>query len=51
MSSKINLEVIEGEGLNFVTRLSNATLEALLKLLPFFATPPKWAAFPSGPQV
>ena len=34
MSSKINLEVIEGEGLNFVTRLSNATLEALLKELP-----------------
>ena len=34
MSSKINLEVIEGDGLNFVTRLSNATLEALLKELP-----------------
>ncbi len=34
MSSKINLEVIEGEGLNFVTRLSNATLEALLRELP-----------------
>jgi len=34
MSSKINLEAIEGEGLNFVTRLSNATLEALLKELP-----------------
>ena len=34
MSSKINLEVIEGEGLNFVTRLSNATLEVLLKELP-----------------
>jgi len=34
MSSKINLEVIEGEGLNFVTRLSNATLQALLKKLP-----------------
>jgi len=34
MSSKINLEVIEGDGLNFVTRLSNATLEALIKELP-----------------
>ena len=34
MSSKVNLEVIEGDGLNFVTRLSNATLEALLKDLP-----------------
>jgi len=34
MSSKINLEVIESDGLNFVTRLSNATLEALLKELP-----------------
>jgi hypothetical protein len=34
MSSKINLEVIEADGLNFVTRLSNATLEALLKELP-----------------
>jgi hypothetical protein len=34
MSSKINLEAIEGEGLNFVTRLSDATLEALLKELP-----------------
>lgn len=34
MSSKINLEVLEGEGIGFVTRLSNATLEALLKELP-----------------
>lgn len=34
MSSKINLEVIRSEGLDFVTRLSNATLEALLKELP-----------------
>lgn len=34
MSSKINLEAIEGEGLTFVTRLSNATLEALLRELP-----------------
>ena len=34
MSSKINLQAIEDEGLNFVTRLSNATLEALLKELP-----------------
>lgn len=34
MSSKVNLGVIQGDGLNFVTRLSNATLEALLKELP-----------------
>ena len=34
MSSKINLEVLEAEGISFVTRLSNATLEALLKELP-----------------
>jgi hypothetical protein len=34
MSSKINLEVLEGEGLHFVTRLSNATLKALLQELP-----------------
>lgn len=34
MSSKINLEVLEGEGFDFVTRLSNATLESLLKELP-----------------
>lgn len=34
MSSKINLEAIRNEGLDFVTRLSNATLEALLKELP-----------------
>ena len=29
MSSKINLQSLEDEGLNFVTRLSNSTLEAL----------------------
>jgi len=34
MSSRINLEVLEAEGISFVTRLSNATLEALLKELP-----------------
>jgi transposase len=34
MSSKINLEVLESDGIGFVTRLSNATLEALLKELP-----------------
>jgi hypothetical protein len=34
MSSRINLEVLEAEGIGFVTRLSNATLEALLKELP-----------------
>jgi len=27
------------------------SLLAKLKLLPLFATPPKWAAFPSGAQV
>jgi hypothetical protein len=34
MSSKINLEGLESEGIGYVTRLSNATLEALLKELP-----------------
>jgi transposase len=34
MSSKINLQSLEDEGLEFVTRLSNSTLEALLKDLP-----------------
>lgn len=34
MSSKINLEVLQTQGIDFVTRLSNATLEALLKVLP-----------------
>jgi len=34
MSSKVNFEAIAGDGLNFVTRLSNATLQALLKELP-----------------
>ena len=34
MSSKINLAVLEAEGIGFVTRLSNTTLEALLKELP-----------------
>ena len=34
MSSKINLQSFEDEGLEFVTRLSNSTLEALLKDLP-----------------
>lgn len=34
MSSKINLQALEKEGLDFVTRLSNATLEALIKDLP-----------------
>jgi len=34
MSSKINLQALEKEGLDFVTRLSNATLEALIKELP-----------------
>jgi hypothetical protein len=34
MSSKINLQSLEDEGLEFVTRLSNSSLEALLKDLP-----------------
>jgi hypothetical protein len=34
MSSKINLQSLEADGLEFVTRLSNSTLEALLKDLP-----------------
>ena len=34
MSSKINLQSLEDEGLEFVTRLSNSTLETLLKTLP-----------------
>jgi hypothetical protein len=34
MSSKLNLEHIQNEGLQFVTRLSNATFESLLKELP-----------------
>lgn len=34
MSSKINLAVFDAKGMDFVTRLSNATLEALLKELP-----------------
>jgi hypothetical protein len=34
MSSKINFQSLEDEGLEFVTRLSNSTLEALLKDLP-----------------
>jgi transposase len=34
MSSKLNLEALEASHLQFVTRLSNATLEALLSSLP-----------------
>ena len=34
MSSKINLQSLEDDGLEFVTRLSNSTLETLLKTLP-----------------
>jgi transposase len=34
MSSKLNLEALEQNDLQFVTRLSNATLEALLSSLP-----------------
>lgn len=34
MSSKLNLEALEARHLQFVTRLSNATLEALLSSLP-----------------
>jgi transposase len=34
MSSKLNLEALEASELKFVTRLSNATLEALLSVLP-----------------
>jgi transposase len=34
MSSKLNLEALEKSQLKFVTRLSNATLEALLSALP-----------------
>jgi len=34
MSSKIKLVVLNAKGVDFVTRLSNATLEALLKELP-----------------
>jgi hypothetical protein len=34
MSSKLNLEALEKSGLKFVTRLSNATLEKLLRELP-----------------
>lgn len=34
MSSKINLDALKDEGIDFVTRLSNATLEALLKARP-----------------
>jgi transposase len=34
MSSKMNLQLLEDEGLEFVTRLSNSTLEALLKKPP-----------------
>ena len=34
MSSKLNLEALEASELKFVTRLSNTTLEALLKALP-----------------
>lgn len=34
MSSKINLQSLQDEGLDFVTRLSNSTLETLLKTLP-----------------
>ena len=34
MSSKLNLEALKKSQLKFVTRLSNATLEALLKSLP-----------------
>ena len=34
MSSKINLQSLEDDGLEFVTRLSNSTLETLLKDLP-----------------
>lgn len=34
MSSKVNLDALEKDGLKFVTRLSNSTLEALLDELP-----------------
>lgn len=34
MSSKINLEALENEGLDFVTRLSNATLSSLIAVRP-----------------